>query len=260
MSIESMEFKKFSNNSQENETLLTDEMYQENLCKLAERIFVNENFIGKGNTADVFSVPEMTNVCCKKLNHSDIKPINSLEEEAEYLDKLSGISEKVLVPTPVVTIEVVKKVEKKNLRGEMVSVNVRESALLMKEIDGVSIEDILEERVQNPAEFLEHLNVEEFFSELGNFIDTMNERGIHHRDLHPGNIMIERGTLKPVVIDFGHAAKKYGDEDIYKENVFKRDFDGRMKEVVETFISDKQRVEQAKIKILDEIKMLTLNR
>jgi|GEM_PF-2136406 len=255
MSIESMQFKKFSEDK-ENEKYLANEVYEENLCKLAERIFIDENHIGDGNTADVFTIPEMTNVCCKKLN-GNVNPINSLEEEAKFLEEVGAFSDKVIIPTPVVAIEVKKHVKKRNLRGEIVQASIRENALLMKEIDGVSIEDLLEGRVENPLEFLSNFNADVFFADLGDFIDKMHQESIHHRDLHPGNIMIERGTMKPVVIDFGHAAKNHGDENIYQHNVYSRGPSGRMREITETFITDKQSLVNAKQKILEEIKILT---
>ncbi len=45
----------------------------------------------------------------------------------------------------------------------------------------------------------------------------MHEKGIHHRDAHDGNIMIDRETGAPYVIDFGNATYGNG-EDIYRDD------------------------------------------
>lgn len=58
--------------------------------------------------------------------------------------------------------------------------------------------------LENPVHFPEHFDHERFISGLRAYIKVMHdEYRIHHRDLHSGNIMIDRETGDARVIDFG---------------------------------------------------------
>ena len=79
---------------------------------------------------------------------------------------------------------------------------------VMERLKAFNLQDALDKKEDLPENF----NIDDFFSALGKFISAMHEeKGIFHRDLHGGNIMIERETGMPCVIDFG-AAKKGSDE------------------------------------------------
>jgi serine/threonine protein kinase len=240
--------------------ILTVEEHNENICELAEKIFVDENSLGKGKTAEVFTVPGVTNVCCKKLG-GELKAINSFDEEAEFLEFARDIDDdSVIIPTPIATIEVQKKKKMKNLQGKTVVANVKEHAFLMKEIDGFSIEDILERRVKDPQSFLEGFDIDKFFSVLDSFIKKMHKskHRVHHRDLHGGNIMINRTDFKPVVIDFGHAVSAYGeDSDIYNAEVFELDYNGINRRVSRILPNDLLKIKQVKSQLLEEMERLT---
>lgn len=81
---------------------------------------------------------------------------------------------------------------------------------VMEALDAVTLEDVLNNKETLPDSF----DFKEFFENLENFIRVMNEKyKIFHRDLHGGNIMIDRKTGKGYVIDFGSATKHVGNSE-----------------------------------------------
>ncbi len=234
--------------------------YQENICEIAEKIFRPENELGFGQTAIVCAVPEVQNVCCKKLKLENGKtPINDLSQESEYLYKLTQIHPEVMVPIPISVIEVEKKVQKINSKGEKVLVNVKEQALVMEQIQGYSIRDFFEGKIDNPEEFFRGFNIDLFFKKLEDFLNFIHSEpfAIHHRDLHAGNIMIEAETHTPVVIDFGSAAVQYGDEDIYRHTTMKKNSFGQMSQSTEIIKPDLEHLREIKQKMKMELEVLT---
>ena len=53
---------------------------------------------------------------------------------------------------------------------------------------------------------------------MEDFITKMNnEKNIHHRDLHGGNVMVDYKTGNPVVIDFGRSyTQTFSEENPYR--------------------------------------------
>jgi serine/threonine protein kinase len=74
---------------------------------------------------------------------------------------------------------------------------------------------------------------------LKEFVSRLHERGIYHRDLHEGNIMIDVNDGRPCVIDFG-ASTYATDYDAY------RDTDSATGEIIIFTETDEERVEQAR--------------
>ncbi len=234
--------------------------HQENLCKIAQEIFRPENELGFGQTAIVCFVPGIQNVCCKKLKLEDAKtPINTLYEEADFLYKLTQSHPEVIIPIPISVIEINKKVEKNNLKGEKVLISVKEQALVMEEIKGYSIRDFFERKIPNAKKFFEDFDIDLFFNKLENFLNFIHSEpySIHHRDLHAGNIMIEENTHTPAVIDFGSAGVKYGEEDIYRHTTMKRTATGNWAESTEIIKPDFVHLKEIKTKMKEELNLLT---
>lgn len=260
MSIENIKVKTYHPEELENtEKILPVEEYEARLCALAEKIFVDENSIGSGMTAEVFTIPDVTNICCKRMS-GELSPINDPDTEAEYNERIKEIDDSVIIPTPIATIEVAKKKMIKNLRNEMVEASFKEKAFLMKEINGHSIADIVEGRLENPLEFLKDFDIDKFFETLKDFLVKMHGEPyrIHHRDLHYGNIMIERGTFKPAMIDFGHAAVQYGEENVYmEERVPVPSVGGGRSFSSEILVSDMTRLGLVKKQLEEKIEVLT---
>lgn len=212
---------------------LEDETLKENnWCNLAEKLFVESGELGYGQTASVYDSTQGSRICLKRLDQKESRKfpyMNSLKEEAEYLEKVSSLATEedgVLIPKPLMVINSIKKQEvvKKNLRGENVALveNIKEDVLVMEKIEGASLADIFnpkESRFKKDAP--EGVDWVYFLDTLERFIKKMNNEGIFHRDLHMGNVMIETESLKPVVIDFGFSGKKrFEEQDVYLEDSY----------------------------------------
>ncbi len=179
------------------------------------------NQIGKGRTAEVHFVETNDKICykiiCRSEHFSTIQKSSKdspgsmyhpLPVEAEYLESLQDIRSDVRVPRPLYTIE-------RHRTGEEVDAinEERLSILAMERLNAVSVRDVLEDKEPLPQAF----NKQRFFEKLRDFFERMHEKSIHHRDAHDGNIMIDRETGEPYLIDFGSAA--YGtDEDVYRDD------------------------------------------
>lgn len=224
-----LEVKNFPTLEKEMEQEIYNSVY-ENACRLAEKFFTESNELGYGQTATIYNTTNESNICLKRLKQGELSKypfMNNLEEEARFLERAHNLvldEDCVDIPLPIVVINTQRKefIEKKNRKGEMVRVpqTVQECVLAMERVNGPSLEDIFdpkEERFRKEAP--EGINWEIFFERLEAFIIKMNNLGIHHRDLHKGNIMIDEVTHHPVIIDFGFSRKKhFDDEDIYIEN------------------------------------------
>jgi tRNA A-37 threonylcarbamoyl transferase component Bud32 len=76
------------------------------------------------------------------------------------------------------------------------------SVIIMEKLDAVNLQLILNQEEEMPAGF----NLEDFFKNLKEFIGAMHDKkGIAHADLESRNIMVDKKTACPRVIDFGRA-------------------------------------------------------
>ncbi len=69
------------------------------------------------------------------------------------------------------------------------------------------MDDVLQGRADLPVNF----DLASFRNDLVDFVQKIHEAGIYHRDLHEGNIMIDKETGEIYVIDFGAASEFYGE-------------------------------------------------
>ena len=60
----------------------------------------------------------------------------------------------------------------------------------------------------------ERIHLPEFIYKLVKGIDYMHQKGIMHRDIKPGNIMLKEGSLEPTLIDFD-LAERIGVKELY---------------------------------------------
>lgn len=207
-----------------------EELTRERVVQTVEKLLrEKKNLLGSGLTAEVHYPVDNTQVCYKIITrrqvhgknapHADTvvtyrrdddeerPPCNTLFTEGKFLSELQGIDPEVCVPRAYLHMSVSSEDE-----GETYIVNNEVAVLSMERLNAVSIRDVLEGRAQIPHTFKE----EEFFKKLERFIQSMNEKGFFHRDLHAGNIMIDLETGNPRVIDFGDAT--YGrEEDAYEQ-------------------------------------------
>ncbi len=182
------------------------ELLREHGQRILELLENTDVSVGEGRTARVHHGVTSSEVCYKMILDVDGTYYNkglfytNVEGEAEFLESLRGLDTEVRVPKAYGTIAVYDP--------------QRLDVLVMERLNAVSIKDILEGKEPLPS----GANIPDFFVKLSQFVKAMHERGIYHRDLHEGNIMIDVDTGAPYVIDFGSSKKLYfGDENPYVE-------------------------------------------
>lgn len=192
--------------------LLEEEAYKESLCAFAEKIFVDENFVGYGKTANVFKYPDEQTGLCFKHVHNLLPGNNEIDIEIEYMDALKDTSTEVRVPEAFASIFSPMKLKKDEEGKKILS---QDRVIVMEYINGMT----LQETRENISKLPENFNSKEFFDQLELFVKEMHEKKIYHRDLHDKNVMIDFETSKPVVIDFGRSCRSYftdeSEQDIY---------------------------------------------
>ncbi len=156
--------------------------------------------LGAGKAARVVASIDNPEVCYKiMLPLGKVPPgTNSVAVEADLQDEISALGEfnGVRVPT------VYTYLEQENTR-----------AIVMERLDAPSLRDIFDEKEEWPASF----EANTFFGALKGFLEAMHGHGYHHRDLHEGNVLVDRETGLPRVIDFGYGTRVYGDDDPYRK-------------------------------------------
>jgi tRNA A-37 threonylcarbamoyl transferase component Bud32 len=82
--------------------------------------------------------------------------------------------------------------------------------MLMEQVNGFNFRRIIERQTTEGIkdDLPDDFDVKTYFERLRAYVAEMHKRGIFHLDLHLRNLMIDRETSAPVIIDFGKA--RYG--------------------------------------------------
>lgn len=152
--------------------------------------------LGEGRTAVVCFLNSNSEVCLKVYK----KPEDITEadfylpptKEQEFLNSLQNLASKARVPKVYACLE---------------AGGTGSSFLMMEALSAVSVDDVLQGRAELPKNF----NFSSFRSDLLDFVSKMHALNIYHRDLHEGNVMIDKETGQVYVIDFGAAADFWGE-------------------------------------------------
>lgn len=156
-----------------------------------------DRFLGKGATGAVFtlrtSVQDRRHMVCAKVVHDTQQYAQgvTVHKELGFLDRLRGVEVRgVRTPTPLFSFS------GKDLTG-----------LAMEHLDAVNFERVLQgETTEAVADVLpEGFDVDEYFDSLRAYVEEMHHRGIIHNDFYLRNMMIDRGSGLPRVIDFGRS-------------------------------------------------------
>lgn len=155
-----------------------------------------EHFLGSGQTASVHTLkhPRASEgwVCAKIVTNKALyREGLSVKEEMTFLDRLSDLRvHGVRTPMPFFAFK------SEGMEG-----------LVMEHLDAYTIEHIISGQTTEGMEdrLPNDFNIDAFFDRVREYVSKMHERGIAHGDLHLGNIMIDRGSGLPYIIDFGKA-------------------------------------------------------
>lgn len=163
----------------------------------------NSSLLGAGRAAFVKKFKDETfgaqKICIKYFKKdADLSFSNTLENEMTLQGK--ALAAGVKVPEPWLLY-------RDESGGEF---------LVMETIDGYSIDDVLTGRAPLPPEVLDYKSP--FWDKAKALVEKMHEAKIFHRDIHEGNIMVDRQTNEPVIIDFGSSTESMlASEDPYKQ-------------------------------------------
>lgn len=163
---------------------------QENWSEIETLLADKSNLLGQGRTAEVCSCGPNKELCVKIYKKAEqiigVDFYLSPDKEASFMDDLRKLGTKVRVPEVIATFD---------------GGSDGDSFLVMETLPAVSVDDVLQGRAELPSNF----NLAVFRDDLVDFVKAMHEAGVYHRDLHEGNVMIDRETAQAYVIDFGAA-------------------------------------------------------
>ncbi len=158
------------------------------------------NFLDKGGAGRIYEFGPQ-GLCIKMMkerHHSAQSEMfqlgNSVSSESFFLDKISHFEvEGVRSPVFVEYFDGQENV-----------------GIVMEKLDAVNLQHILNGTDQVPDGF----ELDDFFDRLESYIDELHDRmKICHGDLEARNVMVDRGTGLPRVIDFGRSVYTVGMDD-----------------------------------------------
>lgn len=167
------------------------------LAKIGEAAERADLHVGEGKTAEVFRDAYEPDVCYKSVkDFVEYGAWNSIGKEAQFLEELESFE--------------VQGVRTPRLKSVIDLPTVK--ALSMEYLDAKNVKVLVEKELPLPENF----DVDIFFKRVYAYVEAMHARGIYHRDLHAGNILIGRdGT--PYIVDFGRSVKSITEEDAYAQ-------------------------------------------
>lgn len=187
------------------------EVFEDVILEAIRKIECDGYELGRGRTAEVCGMDGRLDICVKIIN-TDVKPRNDAFEEMRFLDELS--KDNFSAPRPLCSAKTDKA-----------------EYLFMEKIAGESSLDFIEKDMLD--DFQGKFDFTNFFKKLRELISFMHSKNIYHRDLRPGNVMINLNG-DPVIIDFGESKKTvistedpYQDVDVVRgnANIITRDED-----------------------------------
>ena len=158
--------------------------------------------VGTGKAGKVIASFRKPDVCYKVLFNASHQPpgTNDISLESDLQTSAADLGEYAGVRVPKVLYFVT---------------NEHNDAIAMERLNAVSLKDIFERGAVLPKSF----NESKFFDALKRYINHLNDAGIYHRDLHSGNVLVDKMTGMPYVIDFGHATRSIGEDGVYRTNI-----------------------------------------
>ena len=183
----------------ENISKLIENEQTEVLEKCIKRREMNAILHKQGGNAEIYISKDRDykNVCLKKIKERPQILHNDVDNEHKFQIKARQAG--VRTPMPLFSIETKDG-------GKYI---------LMEFIQGETVADVIARPTLLPKNF----NYNLFCQTLDSYVEKMHTAGLYHRDLHSKNVMIEKKTGLPVIIDFGTATEGSGSDLTYEESV-----------------------------------------
>lgn len=166
---------------------------------LEELLSRPENLLGEGKTAEVRIMKGNPEYCLKIIDDQRLEDLygperptyNDEEIEFSLLEQASKIQGDVIVPRPLLSWKI--STEERRKIG----------IIVMERLRAVSLKQI-HEGVRLPIGF----DTPIFFQLLQEYLERLHEeKQVHHRDIAEGNILVEKETNRPCLIDFGDSVR-----------------------------------------------------
>lgn len=173
-----------------------------------------ENYMDQGGAGRVYAFGKMYDVCVKivanrhdQSNSQQYNLGNNIHQEANFLKTLTDFSVSGVRSPQYIEV----------LRGQ------RYGAIVMEKLNAVNLQHVINNTEQLPESF----EKEVFFNAIDEYIASLHsEKEICHMDLEPRNIMVDKITGNPFIIDFGRSVslkglspqkrRQYEDDDLDK--------------------------------------------
>lgn len=180
----------YTDNFSEEEFEEVKEAFAEIIKDIKEGLYEK---IGEGTSANVFMHPDCSAFCFKiiKAESIDDQDINSVREEAEYLDKIVKLNiGGSRSPKPYYTL---------------IDHKTETHYLVMEKLKAMTLPEFRAKGLELPLDF----DVEKAFNDLEELIRSINEKyEIDQNDMRDDNIMINFEEKSFQLIDFGRAQKR----------------------------------------------------
>ncbi len=161
--------------------------------------------LGQGKAGRVIASERLPNdICYKIMFPSDQVPpeTNDIATEASIQDSIHELGEMFGVKVP----EVFYFIQNGTTR-----------AIAMERFDAITLHDMLSGKEAVPELF----DADVFYKSLSSYLQSIHEKGYYHRDLHDRNVMIDKKTGMPRVIDFGSSTHTDFPDDVYRESAIR---------------------------------------
>jgi serine/threonine protein kinase len=173
-------------------------------------VLTKEQFIDSGNSANVYKDPRGTNACYKMLKAGQLAN-RSISEEATFLSAVYDPTQVVKTPYPIGYARAGLVVDGKKQLYQILGMEYFENSIPLKEI-------LPDDKNPRPELLPIGFSAETFCSHLESLLHSLNtEKRIAHNDFFPRNILIDKETLLPIVIDFGESRFLDPDEKFDKD-------------------------------------------
>ena len=171
----------------------------ETIIECLKTLEIGATPIGEGDSSTILAAEGtlFDRVCLKKIKKQPKMICNDIKTEYEY--QLEAHKAGVKTPLPLFSLE--------TQEGD--------KYICMERMYGYNLAEIIEK----PSLLPESFDYITFCKALKDELIKLHNAEIYHRSFHVGNIMVEKETGLPIILDFGTATKGSGSDLTYEASV-----------------------------------------